>query len=68
VYQKAKYKASDTIGRITGEDEPLIVVNKPGSSPSFETVACFGLAGAAAGAVSTFIACAYHPLLRVWNL
>ena len=57
VYQEAKYSASDFIGRVTGQEEPLVVVNKPGSVPTRDTVACFGVAGAAAGAVSTFIAC-----------
>ena len=57
VYQQAKYSASDFIGRVTGQDEPLVVVNKPGSVPTRNTVACFGVAGAAAGAVSTLIAC-----------
>ena len=57
MYQKAKYASSDFIGRVTGQDEPLVVVNKPGSVPTKYTVACFGTAGAAAGAVSTFIAC-----------
>ena len=57
VYQKAKYASSDFIGRMTGKDEPLVVVNKPGSVPTAHTVACFGFAGASAGAASTFIAC-----------
>ena len=57
VYQAAKYKTSDFIGRTTGQDEPLVVVNKPGSTPNLGTVACFGVAGAAAGAVSTVFAC-----------
>ena len=56
-YQSAKYKASSFIGAITGKEEPLIVVNKPGSVPDIGTVTCFGMAGAAAGAASTFIAC-----------
>ena len=57
VYQKAKYKASSFIGTVTGKEEPLLVVNKPGSVPDLSTVTCFGMAGAAAGAASTFIAC-----------
>lgn len=60
VYQKAKYKYSDTIGRITGGDEPLIVVNKPGSNPTIATVACFSAAGATAGILSSIIACPFE--------
>ena len=59
VYQKAKYKTSAFIGQVTGQDEPLVVVNKPGSVPDLGTVACFGIAGATAGAISTFVACQY---------
>ena len=57
IYQRAKYKYSATLGRITGQDEPLVVVNRPGSIPTFQTVACFGAAGATAGALITGIAC-----------
>ena len=57
VYQIAKYRTSAFIGRMTGQDEPLVVVNKPGSVPDLGTVTCFGVAGAAAGAASTFVAC-----------
>ena len=57
VYQKAKYKASSVIGDYTGVDEPLRVVNQPGSLPTWGTVLCFGTAGAIAGAASTFLAC-----------
>ena len=57
VYQEAKYKASSFIGKVTGKEEPLITVNKPGSTPDIGTVACFGLAGAAAGAATSFFAC-----------
>ncbi|CAF9910972.1 MAG: hypothetical protein GOMPHAMPRED_007253 [Gomphillus americanus] len=60
VYQKAKYKASATIGGLTGEDEPLIVVNRPGSIPNWGTILCFGSAGAAAGAASTLLACPFE--------
>jgi solute carrier family 25 (mitochondrial carnitine/acylcarnitine transporter), member 20/29 len=57
VYQKAKYKTSAFIGQVTGEEEPLAVVNKPGSLPDLGTMTCFGVAGATAGALSTLIAC-----------
>ena len=59
VYQKAKYKASSVIGHYTGSDEPLRVVNQPGSLPTWGTVLCFGSAGATAGAASTFLACKF---------
>ena len=57
IYQKAKYKYSDVIGRATGGDEPLVVVNRPGSTPTPQTVACFAAAGATAGAFVTAVAC-----------
>ena len=60
IYQKAKYRYSDAIGRITGGDEPLVVVNRPGSSPSLATVACFGAAGATAGSLSSLVACPFE--------
>ncbi|MCJ1299371.1 hypothetical protein MMC08_002163 [Hypocenomyce scalaris] len=60
VYQKAKYKYSAAIGQATGGDEPLVTVNKPGSYPSLATVACFGAAGATAGAAITTIACPFE--------
>ena len=60
VYQKAKYRYSDAIGRIVGGDEPLVVVNKPGSSPSMATVACFSAAGATAGTLSSLVACPFE--------
>ena len=70
VYQRAKYASSEYIGRLTGEDEPLVVINKPGSVPTFQILACFGFAGAVSGAASTFIACESQnqvpaPLLTV---
>ena len=60
IYQKAKYRYSDAIGRLTGGPEPLVVVNKPGSSPSLATVACFGAAGATAGSLSSLVACPFE--------
>lgn len=59
VYQKAKYRSSDYIGRVTGEEQPLLKVNKPGSVPDWTTVTCFGFAGGMAGAASTVVACEY---------
>ena len=59
IYQKAKYKYSDAIGQATGSDEPLVVVNRPGSVPTLQTVACFAAAGATAGGIITAVACTH---------
>ena len=60
IYQKAKYKYSDAIGRATGGDEPLVIVNRAGSTPTLATVACFGTAGATAGSMISFLACPFE--------
>ncbi|MCJ1482478.1 hypothetical protein MMC06_002643 [Schaereria dolodes] len=60
IYQKAKYKYSAAIGRATGHDEPLVVVNRPGSIPTPGTLACFAAAGATAGAAITLLACPFE--------
>lgn len=60
IYQKAKYKYSAAIGSATGSDEPLVVVNRPGSIPTLGTVVCFGAAGATAGAIITAVACRHR--------
>ena len=57
IYQKAKYKYSAAIGKATGGDEPLVVVNRPGSSPTPATMLCFGAAGATAGSLITVLSC-----------
>lgn len=57
IYQKAKYKYSAAIGKATGSDEPLIVVNRPGSIPTPATMLCFGAAGATAGSIITLLSC-----------
>ena len=67
IYQKAKYKYSAAIGRATGGDEPLVVVNRPGSTPNLATMACFGAAGGTAGALITVLACRYQALGVVWK-
>ena len=56
VYQKAKYKYSALIGQATGGDEPLVIVNRPGSIPTLATIACFAAAGATAGSIISFYA------------
>lgn len=60
IYQKAKYKYSAAIGQATGSDEPLVVVNRPGSVPTLQTVACFAAAGATAGGFITAVACPFE--------
>ena len=57
IYQKAKYSFSAAIGRATGGDEPLVIVNKPGSTPTYATVACFAAAGCTAGSLTTLLSC-----------
>ena len=57
IYQKAKYKYSAAVSKATGSEEPLTVVNKPGSVPTLQTLACFGAAGATTGGLIAFIAC-----------
>lgn len=60
IYQKAKYKYSAAIGKATGGDEPLVVVNRPGSIPTPATMLCFGAAGATAGSLITIVSCKTH--------
>lgn len=56
VYQRVKYAYSEHYEAITGSS-PLVVVNTPGSYPTVGTVTCFGVAGAAAGAMGAAIGC-----------
>ena len=67
IYQKVKYKYSATIGQVTGLEEPLIVVNKPGSIPTVPTAACFFAAGATVGSLVTVAACMFLPGLE-WGI
>ena len=63
IYQRAKYTYDDWIFRTTGSS-PLVIANKEGAWPTLSTIACFGAAGATAGAVITVIACkieSSHP-------
>ncbi|KAL9129091.1 MAG: hypothetical protein Q9217_002363 [Psora testacea] len=60
IYQRAKYKYSAAIGKATGADEPLVIVNRPGSTPTVATMACFGAAGGTAGALITIVACPFE--------
>lgn len=59
IYQKAKYTYDDWIFRATGKS-PLVIANAKGATPTFSTIACFGAAGATAGAVITAIACPFE--------
>ncbi|KAI5360076.1 Putative mitochondrial carrier protein [Septoria linicola] len=59
LYQKAKYAYDAAIHEMTGES-PLVIANAPGSYPTLSTMACFGAAGATAGAVITTISCPFE--------
>lgn len=59
LYQKTKYALDRTFTRMTGQS-PLVTANAPGSYPTLSTVACFGLSGAAAGAVITTVSCPFE--------
>lgn len=56
IYQKSKYTLDDWIYQATGSS-PLVIANTKDALPTLSTMACFGLAGATAGAVITTIAC-----------
>jgi len=59
LYQKAKYAYDRSITQMTGQS-PLVIANAPGSYPTLSTMACFGAAGATAGAVITTISCPFE--------
>jgi solute carrier family 25 (mitochondrial carnitine/acylcarnitine transporter), member 20/29 len=59
IYQRAKYTYDDWICRATGRS-PLEVANTRGALPTLSTIACFGAAGATAGAAVTAIACPFE--------
>lgn len=59
LYQKAKYAYDKSITQMTGQS-PLVIANAPGSYPTLSTMACFGAAGATAGAVITTISCPFE--------
>lgn len=59
LYQRAKYAFDEGITNMTGES-PLRIANAPGSYPTLSTMACFGAAGATAGAVITTISCPFE--------
>lgn len=57
IYQKAKYSYSAAIRKATGGEDPLVIVNKPGSTPTYATVGCFAAAGLTAGSLSVLMSC-----------
>ncbi|GAB7365263.1 hypothetical protein MBLNU230_g6345t1 [Neophaeotheca triangularis] len=59
LYQRAKYAYDRSIAQITGQS-PLVIANAPGSYPTASTLACFGAAGATAGALITSISCPFE--------
>jgi solute carrier family 25 (mitochondrial carnitine/acylcarnitine transporter), member 20/29 len=56
MYQRAKYFCDEWIEKATGQS-PLLIVNTRGTVPTLATATCFGVAGAAAGAAITLVAC-----------
>lgn len=60
IYQKAKYSFSAAIGRATGGAEPLVTVNKPGSTPTPATIVCFAAAGCTAGSLTGLFSCMFR--------
>jgi hypothetical protein len=59
IYQRSKYAIDDWIYQATGSS-PLVIANTRGAYPTLSTIACFGLAGAGAGATITAIACTLY--------
>jgi ADP-ribose pyrophosphatase YjhB (NUDIX family) len=57
-YREAKWITDITITELTGVS-PLAVVNTVGSQPTSHTIACFTLAGAIAGGVTSIYTCAF---------
>ena len=59
LYQRMKYILDDKITTVTGHS-PLAIANAPGSYPNAYTLACFGMAGAASGALITTLSCPFE--------
>jgi len=59
IYQKTKYFFDRSIKQVTGQS-PLEIANAPGSYPNAYTWACFGAAGAVAGATITTLSCPFE--------
>ncbi|KAG9542729.1 hypothetical protein KCU79_g17908, partial [Aureobasidium melanogenum] len=59
LYQRSKYVVDYYMTQMTGKS-PLELANKKGQSPTLSTIACFGSAGAIAGAVITCVSCPFE--------
>lgn len=59
IYQRAKYVYAGWVKQNTGFDI-LRHVNMPGNYPNMYSIACFGAAGATAGAVVPILACPFE--------
>ncbi|KAI7013920.1 hypothetical protein KC355_g4861, partial [Hortaea werneckii] len=59
IYQHVKYTMDKTMYGMTGQS-PLAIANAPGSYPNIHTLTCFGVAGAASGAVITALSCPFE--------
>lgn len=59
IYQKAKYAYAGWVKKNTGFDI-MRHVNKQGNYPNMYSIACFGAAGATAGAVIPVLACPFE--------
>jgi solute carrier family 25 carnitine/acylcarnitine transporter 20/29 len=64
LYQRSKQAIDQYMLRVTGQS-PLELASQKGQLPTLSTIACFGSAGASAGAVITFISCEYHSILGI---
>jgi hypothetical protein len=61
VYREAKWVTDATIEGFTGVS-PLEIVNTVGSKPDQHTIACFTVAGAIAGGVTSIYTCMFTPM------
>ncbi|RMZ00535.1 hypothetical protein D0864_03704 [Hortaea werneckii] len=59
IYQQVKYSMDRSMYGMTGQS-PLAIANAPGSYPNIHTLTCFGVAGAASGAVITALSCPFE--------
>lgn len=59
IYQQVKYTMDKSMYGMTGQS-PLAIANAPGSYPNIHTLTCFGVAGAASGAVITALSCPFE--------
>ncbi|SMY29325.1 unnamed protein product [Zymoseptoria tritici ST99CH_1A5] len=59
MYQGTKYYLDQQFFEMNGRS-PLILANTPGRLPTWDTIACHGIAGMAAGAFVTFLSCPFE--------